>query len=169
MKQSAGLLVYRKKNGQVEVLIVHPGGPYFAKKDEGVWGIPKGIIDEGEDPLVTAKREFVEEIGLKSPDGNLIELGEAKYPKSSKNIKAWAVEGDVNLANFKSNTMELEWPPRSGKKQEFPEIDRAQWFSLEAASIKMFKPQVVFLERLAELLKVDFKPVPDEEKQINLL
>lgn len=169
MKQSAGLLIYRQKENRIEVLIVHPGGPYFAKKDKGVWGIPKGNIDGGETPLEAAKREFQEEIGLSPPEDKLIELGEIKYPSGSKSIIAWAIEGDIDVSSFKSNTLQLEWPPRSGKMQDFPEVDRAEWCNLETASVKMFGPQVILLERLAEILEIDFE-IPDvEQKQLDLL
>ena len=169
MKQAAGLLVYRQKEGTLEVLIVHPGGPYFAKKDEGVWGIPKGEIDDGENAKQAAIREFKEEIGTNAPNGELIELGEIKYPSSSKRIQAWAVEGDIDTADLKSNTTEIEWPPRSGRRQEFPEVDRAQWCDLQTASRKMFKPQVVLLERLAGSLGIEFEIPHEEEKQLGLL
>ena len=169
MKQSAGLLLYRQKAGKLEVLIVHPGGPYFAKKDEGVWSIPKGEIDEGENATQAALREFKEEIGTDAPEGELIELGEIKYPSSSKRIQAWALEGDIDLRDFKSNTMEVEWPPRSGKHREFPEVDRAEWCGLPDASRKMFKPQTAFLERLTAALDIDFEMSVDEDKQLGLL
>lgn len=169
MKQSAGLLVYSHRDSQIEVLIVHPGGPYFSKKDFGVWGIPKGNIDDGEKPIEAAKREFKEEIGVNPPQGKLIELGEVKYPSGSKSIIAWAIEGMVDLTKFKSNSIEIEWPPRSGKRQEFPEIDKAEWCGLELASKRMFGPQVIFLERLAEALQIDFK-IPDfGNPQLDLL
>lgn len=171
MKTSAGLLVYRLKDGRPEVLIVHPGGPYFSKKDAGVWSIPKGEVDKGEKPLDTAKREFEEELGLPAPDGDLQDLGETKYPKDSKLITAWAVQADIDLSaadETKIAKISIEWPPRSGNKQEFPEVDRALWCDLETASQKLFGSQTVFLERLAEILKLDFNPKP-EEKQLGLL
>lgn len=169
MKTSAGLLVYRLEDSQVKVLIVHPGGPYFSKKDNGVWSIPKGIIDEGESPIDAAKREFEEELGLPVPDGKLSDLGEAAYPKNNKKILAWAVEGDLDIDGFKSNMFEAEWPPRSGNKQEFPEVDRAEWFDLETAANKLFAPQLVFLERLADILQTEFKPPAGGPKQLDLL
>lgn len=171
MKTSAGLLVYRLKDAGAEVLIVHPGGPYFAKKNTGVWSIPKGEVDADENPIDTAKREFEEELGLPAPAGDLQDLGEARYPKNSKAVSAWAVQADVDLSaadKTKIAKITIEWPPRSGNKQEFPEVDRAVWCDLKTASEKLFEPQTVFLERLAEILKLDFNPKP-EEKQPGLL
>lgn len=156
-KQSAGLLIYRMKDGQLEVLIAHPGGPFFAKKDDGIWSIPKGLYEDSEDPINAAKREYEEEIGMPAPNGRYTKLGEIKR-KDGKTIQAWSVEGDVNQDKVKSNNFEMEWPPRSGQKQEFPEIDRAAWFNLEIAALKLQPIQVEFLKRLAEHLKVDFKP-----------
>lgn len=154
-KQSAGLLLYRQKDGRLEVLIAHPGGPFFAKRDDGFWTIPKGLYEENEEPFVAAKREFEEEIGSPAPSGRYIELGEVKR-KDGKIIQAWAAEGQVNEDEVKSNTFEMEWPPKSGKKQEFPEIDRAVWFSLESAAQKLQDAQIEFLKRLAGHLKINF-------------
>lgn len=156
-KQSAGLLLYRQKKGRVEVLIAHPGGPFFAKKDNGFWSIPKGLYEDDEDPFAAAKREFEEEIGWPAPAGKYIELGEIKR-KDGKTIKAWAVEGQVDETEVKSNTFEMEWPPKSGKIQEFPEIDQARWFDLPTASLKLQLVQTEFLERLAEHLNIGFEP-----------
>ena len=158
MKTSAGILVYRLKSGEPEVFIVHPGGPFFAKKDDGVWSLPKGLIEGDDKPLTTAKREFREETSLAVPKGEYHELGEVIYPRRDKKIVAWAVEGDLDASQLRSNTFEVEWPPRSGKKQSFPEIDRGGWFSLREASVKLFPPNLPFLERLANLLKVSFGP-----------
>jgi predicted NUDIX family NTP pyrophosphohydrolase len=155
-KRSAGLLVYRRKGNLVEVLLAHPGGPFWSKKDLGVWSIPKGEYEEGEDPLETAKREFDEELGKKVPQGKLIELGEIEQ-KNNKIVTAWAVEGDLDVTNTNSNTFEMEWPPHSGKTQEFPEIDRAEWFSLEQAVKKLIFGQPAFLGRLAGKLGIEFK------------
>lgn len=172
MKQSAGLLVYRRQGGKVEVLIAHPGGPYFAKKEEGVWSIPKGMVDKGEKPLEAAKREFEEELGIPAPDERYRELGEAKYPKGGKSVAAWAVEADVDLSSVdeaKVAKVSIEWPPRSGRNHEFPEVDRPGWYGLEEAAVKLFPPQVVFLVRLAELLGVKFEPINTEGNQLGLL
>ncbi|HKV12872.1 MAG TPA: NUDIX domain-containing protein [Thermoanaerobaculia bacterium] len=149
-KKSAGLLLFRETPGSLEVLLVHPGGPFWSKKDEGAWSIPKGELDEGEDPLEAAKREFEEEIG--SPvQGEAIPLRPLKQP-SGKIVHAWAVRGDFDPDLLKSVTFPLEWPPKSGRIQEFPEVDRAAWFSLETARQKILKGQAGFLDQLQEIL-----------------
>jgi predicted NUDIX family NTP pyrophosphohydrolase len=153
-KQSAGLLIYRTKNKQVEVLLVHPGGPFWAKKDQGAWSIPKGEFEEGEEPLLAAKREFKEELGIAVPEGTYFELGSAKQ-SGGKVVYAWAIEADVDTKQVKSNTFEMEWPPRSGKKQEFPEVDKARWFALGVARQKLGKGQMPLLERLITELGID--------------
>jgi predicted NUDIX family NTP pyrophosphohydrolase len=150
-KISAGLLMFREKNGKVEVLLVHPGGPYFQKKDDGSWTIPKGEVSEGEDLLMRAKIEFEEEIGM-VPDGDWIELGWIKQ-KGGKTVHAWAFAGDLpEEFTPKSNMFEIEWPPRSGKRQQFPEVDRAAFFSIEDARRKMNVAQIAFLDRLEAIL-----------------
>jgi predicted NUDIX family NTP pyrophosphohydrolase len=151
-KQSAGILAYRVGDKGIEVLIVHPGGPFWAKKDMGAWSIPKGEF-EGEDGLEAAKREFQEELGQAPPSGDYQELGTVKN-KSGKIIHAWVIKGDLNIRDIKSNTFMLEWPPRSGKQQEFPEVDKAGWFSLEVASQKLNAAQADFIERLADKLNI---------------
>jgi predicted NUDIX family NTP pyrophosphohydrolase len=163
-KRSAGILVFRKLDNQVEVLIAHPGGPCYIKKDNGYWTIPKGLYDDDEEPMDAAKREYEEEIGLQVPEGELIDLGEIKR-SDGKFIKAWAVEGEVDTTKVKSNTFKLEWPPKSGKKIEVPEIDRAEWYELAAAIPKLQSAQVVFLERLAAKLNVKMPDAPDESQQ----
>jgi len=167
-KQSAGLLVYRKTDGQVEVLIAHMGGPWFAKKDAGAWSIPKGEYGQGEEPLEVAKREFTEELSKPAPGGEFIELGEVKQ-KNNKTVMAWAAEGDLDASDIKSNTFKIEWPPRSGIVQEFPEIDRAGWFSLSLATNKLIPAQVEFLSRLADKLDVDIAPAQEPPSQSSLL
>lgn len=149
MKLSAGILVYRRRSDSIEVLLVHPGGPFFAKKDLGAWSIPKGEqTSNEEDPFAAAQREFQEEIGCPVPEcGEAISLGETKQT-GGKVVTAWAVEGDCDVTEIKSNTFSLEWPPRSGKFQDFPEIDRAEWFPIEHAYERLLKAQCVFLERL---------------------
>lgn len=147
--ESAGILGFRRTRGVLEVLLVHPGGPFFAKKDAGAWSIPKGLI-EGDDLLAEAKREFVEETGF-SICGEAIPLGSIRQ-KSGKLVHAWAVEGDWDLASFKSNTFELEWPPKSGKRQSYPEADRAAWFSIAEAREKILAAQAEFLDRLVAQL-----------------
>jgi predicted NUDIX family NTP pyrophosphohydrolase len=149
---SAGLLVYRTTDqGVVEVLIAHPGGPYWAKKDDGAWSLPKGEYDPGADPLTAAYREFREEIGVDAPTGATISLGELRQP-GGKRVTVWALEGDLDVTRASSNTFELEWPPRSGKVREFPEVDRVEWASVRRARIKLLKGQVPFLDRLMEAL-----------------
>jgi len=162
-KLSAGLLVYRKRGSSVEVLIAHMGGPFHAKKDAGHWSIPKGEYDEGTDPIATAKREFKEELGKEPPEGEWLELGSVTY-KNGKIVSIWAVEGDLDVGAVKSNTFEIEWPPRSGKMQEFPEIDRAAWFSLSAAATKLIPAQAEFLERLAAKLDTKLEPEQTPEQ-----
>jgi predicted NUDIX family NTP pyrophosphohydrolase len=150
-KQSAGILLYRTKNSIVEVLLVHPGGPFWAKKDQGAWSIPKGEFTDSEEPLVAAKREFREELGQPAPKGTYIELGQAKQ-SGGKVVFAWAYESDLNISSIHSNTFTMEWPPRSGKQQEFPEVDKAAWVSLDQAAQKLVKGQVPLLETLADKL-----------------
>ena len=150
-KQSAGILAYRRAGAEWQVFLVHPGGPFWAKKDLGAWSIPKGEFTEEEDALIAAKREFHEEVG-QGIDGSFLALGPRRQ-KTGKTIHAWAVEGDVDEAKLVSNEFELEWPPRSGKTQRFPEVDRGQWFSLPEARTRINPGQVAFLEELALLLE----------------
>ncbi len=149
-KKSAGLLLFREIPGRLEVLLVHPGGPFWAKKDEGAWSVPKGELAENEDPLAAAKREFEEETGF-TPDGEMIPLEPVRQP-GGKLVYAWAMKGDVDPGALRSNTFSLEWPPKSGRCREFPEVDRAAWFSVEAAGRKIVKGQVSFLAQLQEKL-----------------
>ena len=150
-KTSAGLLVYRRSGGSVEVLLVHPGGPFWARRDDGAWSIPKGEYEAGEDPLEVAVREFGEELGHEPPAGSPQGLGELRQP-GGKRVCAWALEGDLDVTTIESNTFEMEWPPRSGTLRGFPEVDRAGWFDLDAARRKLLSGQIPFLDRLAELL-----------------
>ncbi|HXV61333.1 MAG TPA: NUDIX domain-containing protein [Vicinamibacteria bacterium] len=149
-KLSAGLLMYRHGKG-VEVFIVHPGGPFFRNKDDGSWSLPKGEIEPGDDPLKTAQREFHEETGLEAPDSGLIPLGEIQQ-KGGKRILAWAFEGDCDPSAIRSNTFTIEWPPRSGRKQAFPEIDRADFFPADVARRKLNTAQSALVDRLVEHL-----------------
>jgi len=146
-KESAGLLVFRRTSGGLEVLLAHPGGPFWAKKDEGAWSIPKGELAAEEDPLAAALREFEEETGVIIA-GTPLALQPVRQP-SGKIIRAWALEGDLDPATVKSNTFSLEWPPRSGRQQEFPEIDRVAWLPVEEARRKIVPGQVPLLEQLA--------------------
>ncbi|OBK87645.1 NUDIX domain-containing protein [Mycolicibacter sinensis] len=147
-KRSAGLLLYRSgPDGAVEVLIAHPGGPFWSRRDDGAWSIPKGEQPDGEDPWVTARREFVEELGLDPPDGERLELGVVRQA-GGKVVTAFAVRGDLDVADARSNTFELEWPPRSGKLREFPEVDRVGWFTVAQARTKLLAGQRPLLDRL---------------------
>ena len=148
MARSAGILLYRIRDGEPKVLIVHPGGPFWARKDAGAWSIPKGEHDDDEDAQACALREFEEETGTALTPAALADLGTVRL-KSGKLVAAWAVEGDLDADTITSNTFELEWPPRSGRTQEFPEVDRAGWFGLDAAREKLIPAQSAFLDRLA--------------------
>ena len=152
-KTSAGLLMFRREKGELEVLLVHPGGPYFQNKDRGAWTIPKGEVTEGEDLLERAKIEFEEELGIAAA-GDWMALGSVKQ-KGGKTVHAWAFAGELK-PDFKlaSNTFEMEWPPRSGRKQQFPEIDEAKFVPLELAKSKINPAQTVFLDRLRDILEV---------------
>ncbi|MEP6613325.1 MAG: NUDIX domain-containing protein [Mucilaginibacter sp.] len=147
--QSAGILLYRKTGYSLQVFLVHPGGPFFKNKDLGAWSIPKGEFLDDEETLTAAKREFEEETG-QAVDGDFIELKPVRL-KSGKTVYAWAVEGDINHETITSNLFEMEWPPKSGKKQSFPEIDRAGWFEVEEAKLKVNAAQVAFIKELESL------------------
>ena len=148
-KLSAGILVYREKNKEVEVFLCHPGGPFYRNKDNSVWTIPKGEFDEKEEPFSAAKREFEEETGQEI-NGNFIEMKPVKYKDGRKIVYAWAVEGDVDTTNIKSNTFPLEWPPKSGKYIETPEVDKGEWFTIEMAKQKILPSLSPLLEDLIE-------------------
>ena len=149
---SAGLLMFRRKQNELEVLLVHPGGPYFRKKDEGFWTLPKGEAAEDEDLRTRAKIEFEEELGF-APAEDWIELGSVKQ-KGGKTVHGWAFEGDLpSVFKLASNTFEIEWPPKSGKTQQFPEIDEARFFPLELARSKINQAQTLFLDRLRDALE----------------
>ena len=149
-KRSAGILMYRRPGADIELLLVHPGGPFWARKDLGAWSIPKGEYSEGEDALAVARREFEEETGAR-PRGDLLPLGEVVQP-GRKIVTAWALEGDFDPSGLKSNLFEIEWPPKSGRKQSFPEVDRAQWFSPADARRKILKGQSEFIARLLKAI-----------------
>ena len=148
-KRSAGILLFRGRGAELRLLLVHPGGPFWAKKDLGAWSIPKGEHEEGDVPLAVAHREFQEELGRPAPAGDAIELGELVQP-SRKVITAYAIEGDFDPSRLKSNLFEMEWPPKSGRLQSFPEVDRAAWFSVEEARDKLLPGQRPFIDRLLE-------------------
>lgn len=150
-KCSAGILLYRKASDTYEVLLVHPGGPFWATKDSGSWSIPKGEFEPDEQPLMAARREFAEEIGAPAPDGEYSLLGEVKL-SSGKVVQAYCLESDFNLELFQSNMFQMEWPPKSGQKQEFPENDKAAWLALAVAKQKLLKGQLPLLEELAKRL-----------------
>jgi predicted NUDIX family NTP pyrophosphohydrolase len=149
--RSAGILLFRRVGASVEVLIVHPGGPLWARRDDGAWSIPKGECDPGEEPLAAAHREFAEEIGSPAPAGEPLALGEVRL-KSGKRVVAWALEGDLDAAAVRSNTFTMQWPPRSGRTQAFAEVDRAGWFDPARARVKLNPAQVQFVDRLVDML-----------------
>jgi predicted NUDIX family NTP pyrophosphohydrolase len=149
--RSAGILLYRRGEAGLEVLLVHPGGPYWARRDDGAWSVPKGAIDEGEEPGAAARREFLEELGSPPPDGPAIDLGAIRQ-KAGKQVVAWALEGDLDADAITSMTFEVEWPPRSGRMRTFPEVDRAGWFGVEAAREKLLEAQRPLLDRLVAAL-----------------
>jgi|SRR6266540_4220163 len=164
-KRSAGILLYKQGAAGLQVLLVHPGGPFWAKKDRAAWSIPKGEIIEDEDPLSAAQREFSEELGLPVPAGEALELSSVK--QSSKEVLAWAIAANLDVKQIVSNQFEMEWPPRSGAMQSFPEVDKAAWFDLATAQIKLVKGQVALLEHLADHLKIDLA-APTEPSQATL-
>ncbi len=149
MPDSAGILLYRERSRALEVLLVHPGGPFWARKDVGAWSLPKGEYAAGEDALAAARREFEEELGSPAPPGEPLELGEIRQ-RSGKRVRAWALAGDLDETAITSNTLEIEWPPRSGRRIEIPEVDRAEWFELELAREKINPAQARLLDRLLE-------------------
>jgi predicted NUDIX family NTP pyrophosphohydrolase len=150
-KNSAGILLYRFNNGRIQFFLMHPGGPYYMKKDQGVWSIPKGEFDESEDSFLAAKREFYEETGQNIEMEKVIELNPSKT-KSGKIIHAWAVESDIDHVAIRSNNFTLEWPPKSGNFKEFPEMDKAEWFNTDTAKIKIHQSQLRFIEQLLVIL-----------------
>ncbi len=151
--QSAGILLYRRRANDCEVLLVHPGGPYFAHKDAGAWSIPKGLIEDGEDGLVAARREFAEELGSELTASTFIRLQPVRQ-KGGKIVHAWAAEGNLDVRNIKSNTFRLEYPYKSGRWIDVPEVDRAEWFDLEQAAVRILPAQLPFLTALAGLLGI---------------
>ena len=152
-RRSAGILLHRGRDDELEVLLVHPGGPAWSKRDAGAWSIPKGEYTEGEDALAAARREFEEELGSAPPPGDASDLGEIRQ-RSGKRVHGWALAGDLDVSTVVSNTTEFEWPPRSGRTIEIPEVDRAEWFGLGAAREKINAGQVPLLDRLEQLLGI---------------
>jgi predicted NUDIX family NTP pyrophosphohydrolase len=150
-RRSAGILLHRRRDDELEVLLVHPGGPAWSKRDAGAWSIPKGEYTEGEDPLAAARREFEEELGSAPPAADAEDLGEIRQ-RSGKRVHGWALAGDLDVSTVVSNTTDFEWPPRSGRIIEIPEIDRAEWFGLAIAREKINAGQVPLLDRLEQLL-----------------
>jgi predicted NUDIX family NTP pyrophosphohydrolase len=150
---SAGLLLYRHRDGKLEVLLVHPGGPYWASRDAGAWSVPKGLVEDDEDQFAAARREFTEETGVAAPATGGHDLGTFRQP-SGKRVRVWAIEGDCNPAELVSNLFEIEWPPGSGRAQQFPEVDRSGWFSRSAALVKIARGQQPILEKFF----ADFAP-----------
>ncbi len=163
LAHSAGILVYKYIDGKLYVMLSHPGGPYWIKKDNAAWSIPKGLVEENEEVLDAALREFEEETGVKV-DTNLIELGTIKQ-SSQKMVTVFATNKDVDTNKVTSNTFEMEWPPKSGNYQEFPENDRSQWFDIKTAKVKIFKGQIGFLEKLVDIL--DYRDTIIENDQIS--
>ena len=151
MRLSAGIVLYREVDGRVEVLLGHMGGPFWARKDSGAWTIPKGEYDANEDELAAARREFEEEIGMPVPATSFVDLGEVRQ-SGGKVVRAWAADGDLDAATAESNTFEIEWPPKSGRVQTFPELDRVEWFELDTARTKIIAAQRAFLDRLLDRL-----------------
>jgi predicted NUDIX family NTP pyrophosphohydrolase len=148
---SAGLLLYRRRGNEIEVLLAHMGGPFWSRKDAGAWSLPKGEYGAHEEPLAAARREFAEELGLPAPSGRALDLGTIKQA-GGKVVRAWALEGDIDTDAVRSNSFELEWPRGSGTVRSFPEVDRAAWFDLQSARAKLVKGQGGFLDRLSGLL-----------------
>ncbi|TMG64297.1 MAG: NUDIX domain-containing protein [Chloroflexi bacterium] len=145
--ESAGLVLYRIRDGKTEVLLVHPGGPFWKRRDEGAWSIPKGEMGPGESRLDVARREFQEELGVPPPEGEVLPLGSVRQA-GGKVVHAWAAPGDLDVSRVSSGTFAIEWPPRSGRTQEFPEVDKAAWFDLDAARRMILAAQGAFLDRL---------------------
>lgn len=150
-RESAGLLLYRERNGRPEVLLVHPGGPFWQRKDDGAWSIAKGEIGATENPVDVARREFREELGAEPPEGEWLPLGSVRQA-GGKLVHAWAAAGDFDPAHITSMAFEMDWPPRSGRRQSFPEVDRAAWFGLEDARRKILAAQQAFIDRLESRL-----------------
>ena len=166
-KQSAGILLYKITGRGVEVLLVHPGGPFWMKKDAGAWSVPKGEFAEGEEAIAAARREFTEELGCPVPEGEMIPLGDATLT-SGKKIYVWAMQSDADISAANSSLFAIEWPPKSGRQQEFPEIDKAEWFSLADAGGKIANGQLPFITALAGLLGETIRRPAPTDRQASL-
>lgn len=158
---SGGLLLWRRRQDGVELLIAHMGGPFWAGKDERAWSLPKGECEDGEEPLGTARREWTEELGLPAPEGEPVDLGEVRQ-KNGKRVRAWAVEGDLDPGSIAPGTFETEWPPRSGRTREFPEVDRVAWVSPDAARVRLVAAQADFVDRLLDALDGAVRPTGED-------
>ncbi len=158
-RQSAGILLFHVSDGQLSVLLVHPGGPFWAKKDDGVWSIPKGEYGDNEDAIDAALREFQEETGMAPSGADLIDLGQVKQ-RGGKQVHAWAAEGDFDVSTLRSNLFDMQWPPRSGVTRQFPEVDRAQWCDVDTAHRKIIPAQAALVDRLVEWLRARGGPGP---------
>ena len=163
-KYSAGILLFRFKDKKLEIMLVHPGGPFWAKKDRGVWSTPKGLIEKHENPLEAAKREFKEETGFEV-DGKFIDLGQVK--SSNKVIQVWALEKNLDVTRIVSNTFTLEWPKNSWIEQEYPEIDKASWFDIEQAKVKILKGQLGFIDQLIATLSIDLRKKDSKQHKLS--
>lgn len=158
---SAGIVLFRRRRDDVEVLLGHMGGPFWSRKDAGAWTIPKGEFGPDDDPFEAARREFAEELGHPVPAGPVVDLGEVSQTR--KTVRAWAVEGDLDTSSVVSNTFEIEWPPRSGRTATFPEIDRAEWFDLDTARTKVVAGQVALLDRLRDRVWAAARVIDDTD------
>lgn len=166
-KLSAGIMLYRRQGGdELEIFLVHPGGPFWATKDAGSWSIPKGEYGEGEAALEAARREFAEETGLRVPEGECVPLGEVSY--GNKRLSVWALEGNADAKGIRSNTFAMEWPPKTGRRQDFAEVDRADWFGPDEARRRLVKGQAVLVDRLSEQLGISVRGDKSGE-QISML
>jgi predicted NUDIX family NTP pyrophosphohydrolase len=166
VKQSAGLLLFKRTGSEIQVLIVHPGGPFWSKKDIGVWSIPKGEFEVGEEPIAVAYREFEEELGSPAPKGDTIDLGSVKQ-SSEKMVYAWALDADIDVSNVSSNLINIEWPPKSGKQIEIAEVDKAAWVDLKTAREKLVKGQTPLIDVLAKYLDINLDCIESVPEQKN--
>lgn len=153
-EHSAGILLFRRSGGELEVLLGHMGGPFWRRKDGGAWSVPKGLLEPGEDHQTAARREFTEELGVPVPDGELVALG-TEQQRAGKVVTLWAIEADLDVSAVQPGTFEMEWPPKSGRTQSFPEVDRAEWIGIEAGRAKLVDGQRAFLDRLIAAIEAE--------------